>query len=193
MRPLELGKLIIFSAPSGSGKTTLVHYLMKQVPGLAFSVSACTRPKRPNELDGVDYHFLTPEAFQLLIEKDAFVEYEEVYPGNFYGTLKESVDKIRKEGKHVLFDIDVEGGLNIKNAFGDDALGVFVRPPSVDVLIDRLTRRSTESDEKIKQRVGKAVFELQYEPRFDVTIVNDNLDIACQEAEHLVRTFIARP
>jgi guanylate kinase len=190
---LELGKLIIFSAPSGSGKTTLVHYLMKQVPGLAFSVSACTRPKRPNELDGVDYHFLTPEAFQLLIEKDAFVEYEEVYPGNFYGTLKESVDKIRKEGKHVLFDIDVEGGLNIKNAFGDDALGVFVRPPSVDVLIDRLTRRSTESDEKIKQRVGKAVFELQYEPRFDVTIVNDNLDIACQEAEHLVRTFIARP
>lgn len=136
---------------------------------------------------------MTLEEFKALIDADAFVEYEEVYPGNFYGTLKEHVNTLRNAGKHVLFDIDVEGGLNIKKAFGDDALAVFVRPPSVDVLIERLTKRSTESPEKIKQRVGKAVFELQYEPRFDVTIVNDDLDTACDEAVHLVKSFIARP
>lgn len=193
MLALTPGKLIIFSAPSGSGKTTLVHHLMRTIPGMAFSVSACTRARRPNETNGVDYQFMTLEEFKALIDADAFIEYEEVYPGNFYGTLKEHVNTLRNAGKHVLFDIDVEGGLNIKKAFGDDALAVFVRPPSVDVLIERLTKRSTESPEKIKQRVGKAVFELQYEPRFDVTIVNDDLDTACDEAVHLVKSFIARP
>ena len=188
---MSQGKLIIFSAPSGSGKTTLVHHLLsKPELKLAFSVSATSRDKRPNEEYGKDYYFLTPDEFRSRIKKGDFLEWEEVYKDQFYGTLRSEIDRIHSEGKTVLFDVDVVGGVNIKKQFGDDALAVFVQPPSIEELERRLRSRSTESEESLAKRVGKAAEELEFSNQFDVVLVNDDLAVAKKEAEKLVADFI---
>jgi len=174
------GKLIIFSAPSGSGKTTIVNWLMQQIPNLAFSVSATSRPIRPGEKNGVNYYFLSVDEFKKHIENDDFVEWEEVYENQFYGTLKSEIEKLRNEGKNIVFDVDVKGGINIKRLYGDDALSIFIKPPSIGELEKRLRNRNTDSEESIEKRIKKASYELQFEKYFDVVIVNDNLE----EAEH---------
>ncbi len=184
------GKLIIFSAPSGSGKTTIVHHLLQHHLNLAFSISCATREKREHEINGKDYYFISSEEFKKKIEQDAFIEYEEVYTDNYYGTLKSEVERIWKEGKHVVFDIDVVGGLNIKKQFADQALAIFVQPPSVEELQRRLEGRSTETSEKIAMRVAKAERELAFAKDFDVVLINDNLERAKIEAEKLVNDFI---
>ncbi len=187
-----LNKVVIFCAPSGSGKTTIVKHLLATDNRLAFSVSACTRQQRPNEVHGKDYYFLSQEEFKSKISNHEFLEYEEVYGGNFYGTLKTEIDRIWSEGKAVIFDVDVEGGLNIKKHFGDKALAVFVKPPSVEVLEQRLRYRSTETEETLKMRVGKAVKELGYEHKFEVVLLNESLDKALVEAERLVDDFLSK-
>jgi len=190
---MKQGKLIIFSAPSGSGKTTLVHYLLdKPELNLSFSVSATSRAKRPNEQHGVDYYFLSPEEFQQKIKEDAFVEWEEVYKDNYYGTLKSEVERLLNEGKNVIFDIDVKGGLNIKKQFPGNSLAVFVQPPSVDELKKRLENRKTETEEKIKMRLAKAKEELEYSKDFDVVVVNDDLEKAQKEVYQLVKEFVEK-
>lgn len=190
MSELKKGKCVIFSAPSGAGKTTIVHALLQTMPNLAFSVSACSRPPRGNEQNGVDYHFLSVEAFKEKIQQDAFVEWEEVYQDMFYGTLKSEVERIWSEGKTVVFDVDVVGGLNLKNIFQDQALAIFIKPPSVEILEDRLRRRKTDSDEKIKLRLDKALQELESAEKFDVIINNDVLFEAIDEAKSIVNQFI---
>lgn len=187
---MKQGKLIIFSAPSGSGKTTIVRHLLSVIPQAAFSVSACTREKRAHEVEGRDYYFLTESAFQEAVKKGEFVEWEEVYPGAYYGTLAKEVERLRNAGKHVFFDIDVEGGLNLKKMFGKDALAVFVRPVSLEILKERLTVRSTESESQINMRIGKAEKEMGYASHFDRVLVNDDLDMAFKDAEQLVLTFL---
>lgn len=187
----EKGKCVIFSAPSGAGKTTIVHHLLDQNIGLEFSVSACSRGPRPNEVNGKDYYFLGVEGFKQKINEDAFVEWEEVYTDNFYGTLKSEVERIWKNGNAVIFDVDVIGGLNLKKIFGENALAVFVEPPSVDELEKRLRGRSTETEEKIAQRLAKAREEISYSEQFDVILINDDLEKACDQAEMLVKTFLA--
>lgn len=184
------GKCIIFSAPSGAGKTTIVQHLLQQDLGLSFSISACSRDPRPNEVDGKDYHFLGLEKFQQEILNNAFLEWEEVYTNNYYGTLKSEIERIWNEGKTVIFDVDVIGGLNLKKYFGDKALAIFVQPPSYDELEKRLRYRSTESEDKINQRMSKAREELSYAPQFDHILVNDNLEHALAEAEQKVAEFI---
>lgn len=184
------GKCVIFSAPSGAGKTTIVHHLLDQDLGLEFSVSACSRDPRPNEKDGVDYHFLGIDGFKKKIQEKAFVEWEEVYTNNFYGTLIEAIDNIWAKNKAVIFDVDVIGGLNLKKQFKDQALAVFVKPPSYEELENRLRGRSTETEDKINQRMEKAHKELAFAPEFDVILVNDNLEDACKKAEELVREFL---
>ncbi len=184
------GKLIIFSAPSGSGKTTLLHYVMEQLPHLSFSVSATSRPPRPGERNGHDYFFISVGEFKKKIAENAFVEWEEVYENQFYGSLRSEVEKIRQRGDSVAFDVDVKGGLNIKKMYGDEALAVFVRPPSIAVLETRLRHRSTESEESIRQRIGRARYELTFEKYFDKVLVNDNLETARKEALAMVRDFI---
>lgn len=184
------GKLIIFSAPSGSGKTTLVHHLLAHQEKLAFSISCTTREKRKHEIDGKDYYFISQEDFEKKIQQDEFIEYEEVYKGTYYGTLKSEIERIWKQGKHVIFDMDVVGGLTIKKQFGERALAVFVQPPSVDELQRRLEGRSTETPEKIAMRVAKAERELAFSKDFDVVLINDHLDQAKQEVEKLVQNFI---
>ena len=191
MNFLEEGKCVIFSAPSGAGKTTIVHHLLDQNIGLEFSVSACSRGPRPNEVDGKDYYFLGVERFKQKIDDDAFVEWEEVYTDNFYGTLKSEVERIWKNGKAVIFDVDVIGGLNLKKIFADNALAVFVEPPSVDELEKRLRGRSTETEDKIAQRLAKAREEISYSEQFDLILINDDLNKACNEAEMLVKNFLA--
>lgn len=191
MEKAKNGKCIIFSAPSGAGKTTIVHHLLNQEElGLKFSVSACSRDPRPNEVDGKDYHFLGVEGFKQKIEEDAFIEWEEVYDNNFYGTLHSEIERIWAEGKSVIFDVDVIGGLNIKKQFGEDALAVFVQPPSYEELENRLRSRSTESEDKINQRMAKAKKELAFADQFDVILINDDLKVACETAEILVEQFI---
>lgn len=185
------GKCVIISAPSGAGKTTIVHHLLAQGLGLAFSVSATSRAKRAHEQDGRDYFFLEPEEFKARIAAGAFVEWEEVYAGQYYGTLRSEIDRIWSEGHHPIFDVDVEGGLNLKKAFGADALALFVAPPSLAVLEERLHARGTESAESLQRRVDKATHELTYASRFDAVVVNDDLPRACSEALELVRTFLA--
>ena len=188
--PTHSGKLIIFSAPSGAGKTTLVHHLLSKKFGLEFSISATTRAIRKGEVDGKDYHFLGVEGFKQRIAEDAFIEWEEVYTNNFYGTLRSEVERIWSEGKTVIFDVDVIGGLNLKKIFGAQALAVFVQPPSVNELERRLRHRSTETEEKIRQRLDKAHIELAKANEFDVIIVNEDLEKAIDEAANKVKSFI---
>lgn len=188
---MSSGKAVIFSAPSGSGKTTIVKHLLKNNSQLGFSISACTRDKRGREeQNGKDYYFLTPEEFKNKIDQDAFVEWEEVYEGNFYGTLKEEIDRIWNQGKTVIFDVDVKGGLHLKDYFGDDALAIFVKVPSMDVLTSRLKDRGTESEESLSRRLYKARFEMSFEDRFDVTLVNDDMEKSFLEAKTLVDNFL---
>jgi guanylate kinase len=185
------GKLIIFSAPSGSGKTTIVKHLLNQPElNLAFSISATSRPRRGKEKHGEHYYFMTLSEFKKHIKDDDFLEWEEVYRDNFYGTLKSEVDRLWAEGKNVIFDIDVVGGLRIKKKFPDQTLAVFVKPPSVDELKIRLKKRSTESDDKINMRIAKASVELATAPQFDSVIKNYDLDTALEEAHKLVAEFV---
>ena len=185
------GKLIVFSAPSGSGKTTIVRHLLKQDQlNLAFSISATSREKRGTEEHAKDYYFLSASDFKQHIKHDDFLEWEEVYRDNFYGTLKTEVERIWALGKNVIFDIDVSGGLRIKRKFPEETIAIFVKPPSIDELKIRLKKRKTESDDKINMRISKASAELATAPLFDVIIENDNLDKALKEAEHLVSDFI---
>lgn len=182
-------KVIIFSAPSGAGKSTVVGHLLKTFPFLEFSISATSRSPRGNEKDGVEYYFFSAEQFRELIARDAFVEYEEVYPGSFYGTLRSEVERIWAKGHIILFDIDVKGGVNLKRIFGDNALSVFVKPPSVEELRRRLIGRGTDSPEAIERRIAKAEEELEYEPQFDRVLENDRLDRTLAEAENIVKSF----
>ena len=185
------GKLIVFSAPSGSGKTTIVRHLLEQKElNLEFSISATSREKRGEEVDGKDYYFLSANKFKNKIKNEEFLEWEEVYRDNFYGTLKTEVKRIWKLGKHVIFDIDVSGGLRIKRKFPEETLAVIVKPPSIDELKIRLKKRKTESEDKINMRVAKASAELATAPLFDVIIENDNLEKALKEAHTLVSDFI---
>ena len=184
-------KLIVFSAPSGSGKTTIVKHLLGiDDLNLEFSVSATSRAKRGEEIDAKDYYFLSADEFKSKIKNDEFLEWEEVYRDNFYGTLKSEVERIWKKGKHVIFDIDVSGGLRIKRKYPEQTLAVFVKPPSIDALKIRLKKRKTESEDKINMRVAKASAELATAPLFDVIVVNDDLKKALQEAEVLIRDFV---
>jgi len=185
------GKLIVFSAPSGSGKTTIVRHLLNQKElNLEFSISATSRDKRGEEEDGVDYYFLSAKEFKSKIKNDEFLEWEEVYRDNFYGTLKTEVERIWAKGKHVIFDIDVSGGLRIKRKFPDETLSIFVKPPSIDELKIRLKKRKTESESKINMRIAKASAELATSPLFDTVVLNDDLDKALLEAETLVQDFL---
>ena len=184
------GKLIIFSAPSGAGKTTIVKQLLQKNLNLEFSVSATSREARKNEMHGKDYYFLSSEEFAQRVKNEEFLEWEEVYLGTSYGTLKSEVERIRNLGKNVVFDVDVVGGLNIKKFYGDEALAVFVQPPSVEELEKRLRFRSTETEEKIKVRLAKAQHELSFAHQFDVIIVNADLEKAVKEAEEIVREFL---
>ena len=185
------GKLIIFSAPSGSGKTTIVKELLARNANLGFSISACTRDKRGrHEEHGKDYYFLTPDDFRARIANDEFVEWEEVYAGVHYGTLKKEVELIWSKGKAVIFDIDVEGGLNLKSIFKQNALAVFVMPPSIKILEERLHTRSTDNAESIARRVAKAEKELKTAELFDVFILNEHLEVACSKAEEIVSDFL---
>jgi len=187
------GKAIIFSAPSGSGKTSLVKHLIQKIPTLGFSISACTRDKRGrHEVHGKDYYFLSQEQFKQHIDNGDFIEWEEVYAGNFYGTLKEEIQRIWDDGKTVIFDVDVKGGLALKKYFGDQALAIFVKVPSLEVLKTRLNDRGTESEESLSRRIFKAEFEMKFEPQFDMTIINDDFAVSSAEAEKLVRDFIAK-
>ena len=184
-----MGKLIIFSAPSGSGKSTIINHLLQQDLNLAFSISATSRPPRGTERDGVEYFFLTPDEFRERIARGEFLEYEEVYPGRFYGTLKSQVEKQLTAGQNVVFDVDVVGGCNIKKYYGDRALSVFIQPPSVEEL---LVGRGTDAPEVIEDRVAKAEYELGFAPQFDVVVVNDNLEEAQQRAYDVIRNFLNR-
>jgi guanylate kinase len=188
---MKKGKLLVFSAPSGSGKTTIVRYLLgKEDLNLEFSVSCTTREKRGEEIDGKDYYFITLEEFKKHIKSGDFVEWEEVYRDNFYGTLNSEVERIWEKGKNVIFDIDVAGGLRIKKKFSQETLAVFVKPPSIDELKIRLKKRSTESDDKINMRIAKASVELATAPQFDTIIKNNDLDTAKEDAYQLVKAFV---
>lgn len=185
------GKLIIFSAPSGAGKTTIVkHLLNKYSEKLSFSISASTRKPRGDEVDGKDYYFMTKEKFLHRVAQQDFVEFEEVYAGTFYGTLNIEIDRIWQAEKHVVFDIDVVGGLRLKKKFGSKALAIFVEPPSLEALESRLRGRGTDTEEKLKERIAKADKELVFAKDFDVVLHNDNLDEACKEAEKLIERFL---
>ena len=187
------GKLIIISAPSGCGKSTIIGEIIDD-PNLklSFSVSATNRSPRQGEQDGVNYYFLTDDEFRQAIDNDELVEYEEVYPGRFYGTLKKEIDRICRSGRNVILDIDVKGAVNVKNQFKDDSLSVFIKPPSIDVLRQRLTSRGTEDAEAINQRVGKAEFELSYADKFDKCVVNDVLADAVSEVRSILTEFIEK-
>lgn len=184
------GKAIIFSAPSGSGKTTIVKHLLHSNPDLGFSISASTRDKRGRtEQNGKDYYFLTPADFKAKIVRDEFVEWEEVYEGNFYGTLKSEIERIWNEGKNVIFDVDVKGGINLKKYFGDRALAIFVKVPSIEVLKERLHDRGTETQESLSRRLFKAEFEMTFQDQFDTVLVNEDLNKSLQQAQKLYDDF----
>ena len=184
------GKLIIFSAPSGSGKTTIVRHLLAKYNNLGFSISACTRDRRGrNEVHGKDYYFLTPEDFKTRIDNDEFVEWEEVYPGGYYGTLKAEIERLWAEGKHVLFDVDVKGGLKLKEYFKERALAIFVKAPGEEAIKERLMARGTETEDSLSKRLFKVKFEMCFQDKFDVILVNDDLETALAKAEELVEDF----
>ena len=185
------GKLIIFSAPSGSGKSTIINYLLQQGLNLCFSISATSRAPRGTEQNGVEYYFLSPGEFRARIAAGDFLEYEEVYTDKFYGTLKSEVERLLGEGKHVIFDVDVVGGCNIKQYYGDRALSLFIQPPSIDELRRRLVGRATDAPEVIESRVAKAAYELTFAPKFDVVIVNDQLEAAEAKALQVIQQFLA--
>jgi guanylate kinase len=184
------GKAIIFSAPSGAGKTTIVKHLLNQYDNLSFSISACSRSQRPNEIHGVDYYFLSINEFKEKIARNEFVEWEEVYADNFYGTLRSEVERIWKEDKVVIFDVDVVGGVNLKKYFGDKALAIFVKPPSIQHLRNRLSQRATETDESIERRMAKAEKEMGFAIHFDYILNNDLLLKALNESEEVVEQFL---
>jgi len=185
------GKVIIVSAPSGAGKTTIVkHLLARENLHLEFSISACTRPKREDETDGRDYYFMTVDEFRSNIEDNLFLEWEEVYKGSYYGTLKSEVERIWKSGNPILFDVDVDGAVNLKQYFGEKALSVFIMPPSIEELQRRLEKRGMDSPEKIRKRINKAGYEIKFVSKFDRTIINDDLKKALQEAEEMAREFL---
>ena len=186
------GKLIIFSAPSGSGKSTIINYLLQQSLRLRFSISATSRAPRGTEKNGVEYYFLTPEAFKARIAKGDFLEYEEVYTDKFYGTLKSEVERILNEGDNVIFDVDVVGGCNIKRFYGDRALSVFIQPPSIEELRKRLVGRGTDTPEVIESRIAKAEYELSFADKFDTVVINDDLETAKANALQVLRTFLAK-
>ena len=187
-----MSKLIIITAPSGAGKTSIVKRLLEQFDNLAFSISATTRDKRPHETDGVDYYFLSHEEFKKRIENDEFAEWEEVYENQFYGTLKSEIQRIWDNGKHIIFDIEVKGAQNIKKAYGDQALAIFIKPPSLEALIDRLKSRKTEDEKSLKKRIKRAKKELKYENKFDKVVVNDVLEDAVKNAQNLLETFFEK-
>lgn len=186
------GKLIIFSAPSGSGKSTIINYLLQQSLRLRFSISATSRAPRGTEKNGVEYYFLTPEAFKARIAKGDFLEYEEVYTDKFYGTLKSEVERILNEGDNVIFDVDVVGGCNIKRFYGDRALSVFIQPPSIEELRKRLVGRGTDTPEVIESRIAKAEYELSFADKFDTVVINDNLETAKAKALQVIQAFLAK-
>ena len=187
------GKLFIFSAPSGSGKSTIVQHLMKLNLGLAFSISATSRDPREGEVDGKEYHFISPWTFRKKIDAQEFLEWEEVYPGQYYGTLRSEVDRIWNQGQHVIFDIDVVGGRNLKQEFGNRACGIFVKPPSLEVLEQRLRSRGTDDEASLEKRLGKAEYEMSQASHFDHILVNDSLEQTLLNAENLVRCFLNKP
>ena len=186
-------KVIIFSAPSGAGKTTITRYVLQEFPQLEFSVSATTRAPRGAEKDGVDYYFITPEAFRQRVDNGEFVEWEEVYSGNFYGTLQSEVKKIWSKGHQVVFDVDVKGGIHLKEYFGEQALSIFIMPPSIDVLEKRLRSRSTETETAIRTRVSKAFAELSTYKEFDAIVINDSLEKAKADVKKLIAGFLQQP
>lgn len=185
-----MGKLLIFSAPSGSGKTTIIKEVLKSIPELEFSISACSRQARVNEVDGKDYYFISADEFRKRIENHEFVEWEEVYKDQYYGTLKSELERIWNKKKHVVFDVDVIGGLNIKKQYAKESLSIFIKAPSVEELRTRLKKRGTETDAQIEKRISKAEYELSFANKFDVTIVNDNLENAVNVTIKAIKDFL---
>lgn len=185
-----MGKLVIFSAPSGSGKTTIVRELLKRFPRFEFSISATSRQPRGQEQNGVDYYFLTHEEFRARVERDEFVEWEEVYAGTCYGTLRSEMERIWSKGNIIVFDVDVMGGINLKSLFKDDACSIFIMPPSVEELERRLRGRGTDAEEVIRKRIDKAEFELSKSLQFDYTVINDDLAVAVEEAASIIENFL---
>lgn len=188
---MSTGKLLIVTAPSGAGKTTIVRHLLSAFPQLQFSVSATNRERRPMEINGRDYYFISTQRFRELVDKGAFLEWEEVYTDQYYGTLRSEVDRILNAGRAVIFDIDVQGALNLKKTYGDQAMAIFIQPPSLEALIDRLNRRDTEDPQSLKKRIDRATDELTYKDDFDQTVVNDDLETALRDTEAIVRGFLS--
>ncbi len=184
------GKLIVVTAPSGAGKTTIVHHLLDSFDNLAFSVSATTRSQRANEQEGKDYYYINVQKFKELIAQDAFLEWQEVYENQFYGTLKSEVERLWDNGKHVIYDIDVKGAINVKKAYPDQTMTIFIKPPSPDVLVRRLEKRKSESAESLQKRIAKATFELTFEDKFDKVLVNDDLAVALKQADEIVQAWL---
>lgn len=191
--PITTGKILILTAPSGAGKTTVVRHLMRHFPDLGFSVSATTRPARPGEIDGKDYYFLEPDEFAQRITRGEFVEWEEVYPGRYYGTLRSEIDRLWATGKTIVFDIEVKGATNLKKFYPENSLAIFVSPPSKEVLLERLRNRSTEDEESLKVRFQRSSEELAYTNNFDRVLVNDVLETALNEAEVITANFLGKP
>jgi guanylate kinase len=189
---MQNGKLIVVAAPSGAGKTTVVKHLLQHIPQLSFSVSAATRAKREGEQDGKDYYFISPDDFKKKIEKDEFVEWEMVYADKYYGTLKSELQRIWNTNHHVIFDVDVVGGLHIKEKYPNNTLAIFIKPPDILTLAQRLQNRNTEDEKSLQERISKAQHEISHAPHFDVTILNDNLEITLAEAETLVKEFLEK-
>ncbi|HFA50572.1 MAG TPA: guanylate kinase [Bacteroidetes bacterium] len=185
-----MSKMIIVTAPSGAGKTTIVRHLLETYDNLEFSVSVTTRPQRANEKEGEDYYFKTVEEFKKLIEEGAFLEWQEVYENQFYGTLKSEAERLWADGKHVIFDIDVQGAVNLKKVYPERTLTIFVKPPRLETLLERLRARRSESEESLQKRINKATVELTFEKKFDIVLVNDDLETALMEAEWIVERYV---